>query len=423
MPRAWKQRDDEIACVWLMTLDDVADYLERTPREILQRLRELGALNAGPRLPPAADDIPEFSPLPVNVTKKILKLEEIVPPHERGAEAMDAEGAEKIGRRVMTHLYRGSIDHAREAIEDAWRDHLAALKELPFGMKLLDEPLSRVIDDQRTLDGLERAGLSKVEHLLQADRLELLSISNFGDATVTKLVNLSAGLRGRAFPSNEAQSRAEKSAPRKIAQCAVRNHDPAMQQFWERETLRLLPLIEKLARRSKIPIPIEDLVQEGAIAVFKALPSWNPNFEGCDGRPAKIESWLSRRIVGAFQDHARRSKFLRGGGRSRQETRFSLDDQAHEDDAGNPVSFADMLVAPEDARQWRSAEDWIPLLEGLPPRSQAILLEYFVRGQPQAKIAQMLGISESRVSQILSETLEDLEALDRLDGRVRKICC
>ena len=96
-------------------------------------------------------------------------------------------------------MCRGSIENARAALEDAWSDHVEQISELPTGRKLLDQPLSRVIDNMRTLNMLEEAGILTVEHLLRQSPGDLLSIPSLGQVTVNYLRNLCVGLMNRAY--------------------------------------------------------------------------------------------------------------------------------------------------------------------------------------------------------------------------------
>lgn len=116
----------------------------------------------------------------------------------RCATAMDADTAESTARRVMIHLYRGSIEQARASLEDGWRSHIQEQEVLPEGQALLDEPLARVLDDVRMLNTLEDSGIDTIGGLLESTDGDLYDIPNLGHNAVTKLHNLRVGMRARA---------------------------------------------------------------------------------------------------------------------------------------------------------------------------------------------------------------------------------
>lgn len=185
--------------------------------------------------------------------------------------------------------------------------------------------------------------------------------------------------------------------------------DPTTRAFCERETVRLLPLIEALARRCKLPLPIEDLVQEGAKAVFEALPRFDAS------RGAKPESWLQLRILGAFADYARQfGRLTQGGPRGRTERVISLQSFRYETDSGKEQTLEQALIPdPPPPRA-----DWGRLLRGFNRRELLMVLEYFVHGRTMKQIAADLSISESRVSQWMTEILGRLRRLEASEGRV-----
>lgn len=116
----------------------------------------------------------------------------------RGAGAMSKEQAAAIAWRVQLHLYRGSIELAREALEDGWRDHLLETAELPIGPALMAEPLCRVIGEIRTLNMLEKEGIHTIGHLVKLRREDLISIPHLGDKTADRLLATIAAMRKRS---------------------------------------------------------------------------------------------------------------------------------------------------------------------------------------------------------------------------------
>lgn len=118
--------------------------------------------------------------------------------HDPCITGMPAADAAAVANRVMLHLYRGSIEQARDALEDGWQSHVKEQQPLPYGPSLLIEPLARVIDDVRLLNALEGQGIDTIGDLLGVSEAELLSIPSFGNASLAKLRNIAVGLRMRA---------------------------------------------------------------------------------------------------------------------------------------------------------------------------------------------------------------------------------
>lgn len=112
--------------------------------------------------------------------------------------SMAQEAATAIGKRIALHLHRGSIEQARDALEEAWASHLADQDELPIGPELLSEPISRVLDDVRTLNCLEEEGILTVADLLKTSSKELFRIPNIGPLWFAKLADLCRCLRERS---------------------------------------------------------------------------------------------------------------------------------------------------------------------------------------------------------------------------------
>lgn len=117
----------------------------------------------------------------------------------RGADAMPLEMATIVARKVMLHLYRGSIECARMSLEEGWGSHIDD-ETLEDGEGLLREPLSRVLNknDVRLLNLLEKAGIITVRDLIVSGPAEWLAIENVGQRAISKLSVLRATLKRRA---------------------------------------------------------------------------------------------------------------------------------------------------------------------------------------------------------------------------------
>ncbi len=184
--------------------------------------------------------------------------------------------------------------------------------------------------------------------------------------------------------------------------------DEATRQFCEEHTVRLLPFIERLAYRSRLPFPVEDLIQEGAQAVFEALPRWDAS------RGLKMETWLMPRILGSMQDYARRSKFLKGGARKRVEKIESIDRARGYTDGGKAESLLEVLHCAEPDQ----GLDWGHLLRGFNKQERLIIIDYFVLNRSMRQIGQSLGYSQTHINQRLIALLGRLRELEESEGRV-----
>jgi len=185
--------------------------------------------------------------------------------------------------------------------------------------------------------------------------------------------------------------------------------DESTRQFCEEHTVRLLPFVEILAHRSRLPFPIDDLIQEGAKAVFEALPRWDSS------RNVKMETWLQPRVLGAMQDYARKFKLLAGGKRSRTERVESIDRARTYTDDGKEVS---LLAELADTRGVKRGVDWKHLMRGFSKRERLILIDYFLLDRTMKQIAENFGICESRISQNLMNVLTRLRELEASERRV-----
>jgi hypothetical protein len=131
------------------------------------------------------------------------RLDKIVP--TRSECGMDEETAVIIARRVFIQLYRGSIEQAREALEDGWAGLVGDSAPLPEGRELLAVPLARVLANSgtgtgygtsvRILNMLEGAGIRTVNDLLNTSQAELLLIPNLGHTALLTLVRLGRDLQ------------------------------------------------------------------------------------------------------------------------------------------------------------------------------------------------------------------------------------
>lgn len=120
---------------------------------------------------------------------------------ERGADAMSEEQAEAAGIRIVIQLHRGSIDHARAALEDAWASHMAEKEPVR-----LDDPLSSVITDGRILNLLDSHSIATVKELFELQDTVLASWSSSGWTTVKKVRVIREDVRKRMESPPESET-------------------------------------------------------------------------------------------------------------------------------------------------------------------------------------------------------------------------
>ena len=191
--------------------------------------------------------------------------------------------------------------------------------------------------------------------------------------------------------------------------------DNAKREWAAAELERLMPLVCALARRSKIPLPIEDVRQEAFAAAWQALLRYDST------RGASPKTWVTAKVTGNLLD-VHRQIGGRGGARSRTKF-YSLD-----------AIMADASGADEDSRS-RLLHDhrpglrirerrarWRQILKGFLPRERSVLLRRFCLRQTAAKIARCLGVSVGYVDQIASNALAKLRKLEASEHRVTEAC-
>jgi RNA polymerase sigma factor (sigma-70 family) len=209
----------------------------------------------------------------------------------------------------------------------------------------------------------------------------------------------------------------------------------SVRRLTEEQTVRLLPFIEAVARKSGLPDPpfaIEDLIQEGVMAAFEALPRYDPRVTNQAGEPVKLETFLYPRVWGAIRDYARATGYLLSGGQRSTATRkarrehivsLSRDLPEPRDWQGGPATWADILPdakAPVATQRLDARSAWQCVCRGMNRNQRILTLEYFVHGRTLREIGKTLDLSESRCSQMLTEILARLRRLDEAtQGGVR----
>lgn len=207
-----------------------------------------------------------------------------------------------------------------------------------------------------------------------------------------------------------------------------------------------MPMVKRVAIHLKARIPpfmeVDELVQVGMVGLIEASRSFNPTL----GIP--FEGFALTRIRGAMLDEVRRLSFLPRSAVAfnasenasvhtlmaelgRQPTQAEL--AAHmgkdlpsyhkERDAAQRFETYSLEVVTDEVMGMADDSDNQPevvlekaqmmhalesAIEGLPERERMVLQLYYVEGLILKEIVEVLGVTESRVSQILSGTVKKL---------------
>ncbi|MFM1908984.1 MAG: hypothetical protein RLZZ591_2661 [Pseudomonadota bacterium] len=215
------------------------------------------------------------------------------------------------------------------------------------------------------------------------------------------------------------------------------------------------PLVRKLAHHmmAKLPasVQVDDLIQVGLIGLSEALT----RFEATQG--VQFETFATQRIRGAMIDELRESDWMsRGSRKSQKDIELAMHRLEHQlgrspveseiaaelgmtladyqallskvrgtqlvylEDMGrggdDEDSFLDRHVADEDAdplsqlRDQRLRQSLVQAIKNLPEREQYVMSMYYEEDMNLKEIAAVLGVTESRVCQLHSQSIARLRA-------------
>lgn len=160
-----------------------------------------------------------------------------------------------------------------------------------------------------------------------------------------------------------------------------------------------LRIARGIVRRMPCNVLREDLEQAALLGLVKALRR-HP-----DGQGAGFEWYLAARIRGAVLDELRAEDWSarRRGGRA-PTTVVHMDDVL---DGGNAVQFASDDESPEDVaiRRLDAAKAWRAPLS---PRDASIMRASFDHAVKQKDIGHGEGVSEARISQLVTRALRGM---------------
>lgn len=205
--------------------------------------------------------------------------------------------------------------------------------------------------------------------------------------------------------------------------------------------LRYAPLVKYVAGRLRSGLPSNvdqnDLVSEGVIGLIDAIEKFDPE------RGVQFQTYAVRRIQGTIIDWLRSADWVprsvREMIRDIERTQVTLVNQLHRTPTDDEVasalgisvpelgswyakcsytnlgsleelSVADFLHRPGD----RPDQDDVELMTAvgtLPDRDRAIVAMYYFEGLALSEIGQVLGVTESRVSQLHTRATLELRAI------------
>jgi len=226
---------------------------------------------------------------------------------------------------------------------------------------------------------------------------------------------------------------------------------PDQRQLIESHGALVKRIAHHLVARLPSSVSVEDLVQSGMIGLLEAAANFDP------GRGASFETFAGIRIRGAMLDEVRRGDWsprsvhrnarrvaeairgveMRSGGDAAdsavarelgvtledyhamlQDTAgsrlFSLDELLEGEDGADALLKGPADDPAEDTSRERLARAIGDAISGLPERERLVLSLYYDEELNLKEIGLVLEVSESRVSQILSQATKRLRA--RLGG-------
>lgn len=177
------------------------------------------------------------------------------------------------------------------------------------------------------------------------------------------------------------------------------------QETRDERIVSLMPLVRSMARAMKRKMPqfeYDDLVSEGMLGAIQAVDRWDPAGGG------SLDTFARHRVIGQMIDYTRdfsplsraHWKLVKEG-----ELEFHLGslDTPIVTGAGSTVDLVDILPDNEDTIA--KMIDMLTIRDvimKLPPKDQEVLRYYYYDGMTLRQIANLYGVSESRICQRLA---------------------
>lgn len=172
----------------------------------------------------------------------------------------------------------------------------------------------------------------------------------------------------------------------------------------QRQSLRYLWLVQKIAHQisrklpPKAPVDYDDLVAVGWLGLLQAMAKHRPH-------ETRLETFAGYRIRGAMLDELRRLDPISRCMRRRQKAGQTVP-ETHSLDA--PDVYGDVREFDDPRPGGEPSIDMLDVVRLLEAREREIVFRYYWEAKTMKSIGQELGLSESRVSQLLSRALKRL---------------
>ncbi|HXK72618.1 MAG TPA: sigma-70 family RNA polymerase sigma factor [Clostridia bacterium] len=160
---------------------------------------------------------------------------------------------------------------------------------------------------------------------------------------------------------------------------------------------RLRKIAGNLMKRHNIPaiISVDDLAQSGAEAYLKHIPRYR------DDMKSKPGTFLYSKACFAMKDELRAKGIVFT--RTKSKSIHNHRNMSELEDAGIELKAEGLTIDGHDAIEVQNR------VQQLPFKLMLIVIFYYWLNLPYKKIGMMFGLTESRVSQLMKETMEKLQ--------------
>lgn len=170
--------------------------------------------------------------------------------------------------------------------------------------------------------------------------------------------------------------------------------------------IKYMPLAEKLAnsrkRKVKKKVALDELKSAAYLGLIDAANKYN-NEKASKNSKDPFASYATRRITGQMTDYLRNCYWM--GTRKNPIPMYSLDSNTPTDDDeyGNFAknSLESRILPPYEILN--REELFKRIIKALPSKAQAVFKSYYLESKTMKQIGKEVGLSESRISQMLSQ--------------------
>lgn len=179
-----------------------------------------------------------------------------------------------------------------------------------------------------------------------------------------------------------------------------------------------LPELRAIATkfRSRIPrkanIEIEDLISDAYPALLYSIGRFRRE------RGYKFITFASQRILGAMKDELRKFDWVPRAARLHSSLYGETLKRLHSLESSRAKGIAYMMPCPRPSDRLEENDFWKAATAGLRKTERLVILMYFRMGLRMKLIGKNLGLSESRVSQVVSHALARMRDNPDLKRRI-----